>query len=132
MAKVNFPTFEQILAIHHDQIERYGGSHGIREIALLESAIFRPQSSFMGDDLYTDLFDKVAALMHSLLMNHPFLDGNKRTSMVSGGAFLFLNGYTLKCTQEELVETALNIESKEYGLTELSSWLKEHSIKLRR
>lgn len=132
MAKLKFLTLEQILAIHHDQIERYGGSHGIRSMALLESAVFRPQSSFMGEDLHLGLFDKVSALIHSLLMNHPFLDGNKRTSLVSGGAFLHLNNFSLKCTPQEVVEIALKIESKEFRLKELSSWLKDHSVNTRK
>ncbi len=129
MAKTIFITFEQVLAIHHDQIERYGGSHGVRDLPLLESALQRPQSSFMGEDLYPTLFDKAAALVHSILLNHPFLDGNKRTSMVSGAYFLSLNGFRLKVSQKEFVEAALNIESKKWNLEQISEWLKDHSAK---
>lgn len=130
MAKITYTTFEQVLAIHHDQIERYGGSHGIRDIALLQSAIERPKSSFMGEDLYPTIFDKVAALIHSILLNHPFIDGNKRTSMVAGSYFLHLNGFELKVEQHQLVEAALNIESKKWDLEQISKWLKDHSVKL--
>lgn len=118
------------MAIHHDQIERYGGSHGIRDLALLESAVQRPRSSFMGEDLYPDIFDKAAALIHSILLNHPFLDGNKRTSMASGAALLFLNGYELKVDQEEFVDVALAIESKKMNLAQISKWLKDHSRRI--
>lgn len=91
MAKTIFLTLEQVLAIHYDQIERYGGSHGVRDLALLESATQRPQASFMGEDLYPDIFKKGAALMHSLILNHPFVDGNKRSGVVSTASFLHYN-----------------------------------------
>lgn len=129
MAKTVFITLEQILAIHHDQIERYGGSHEIRDLNLLASVIERPKSSFMGEDLYQTIFDKAAALLHSVLLNHPFIDGNKRTSMVSAAAFLHFNDLELEVTQEELVVTVLKIESKKVNLEEISAWLKENSVK---
>ncbi len=122
-----FLTFEQILVIHYDQIERYGGSHGLRDLALLESAIFRPQTTFGNEALYSDIYSKASALMHSLLLNHPFIDGNKRTAVVSCIVFLEINGTSLKISQEELIETALKIESKEWNLERLSSWLKDNS-----
>jgi death on curing protein len=128
MAKITFLTLEQVLAIHFDQVNRYGGSHGVRDFPLLESAVQRPQSSFMGQDLYETLFDK-AALFHSLVLNHPFIDANKRTSTVSTAGFLHLNGYDLKVSLEELEEASLKIESKKWDLEEISKWLKEHSIK---
>ena len=130
MPKTSYITLEQVLAIHHDQIERYGGSHGIRDLTLLESAIERPKSSFMGEDLYPTIFDKAAALMHSILLNHPFLDGNKRTSMASATALLYFNGWSLKVEQKELVEAALAVESKKWSLEQISKWLKMNSVKI--
>ena len=130
MAKTLYLTLEEVLAIHHDQVERYGGSHGIRDINLLTSAIERPKSSFMGEDLYPTIFDKAAALMHSILLNHPFLDGNKRTSMGSTTALLHFNSWDLKVKQKELVEAALAVESKKWNLKQISKWLKEHSAKI--
>lgn len=127
MANTIFLTFEQILVIHYDQIERYGGSHGIRELALLESAIFRPQTTFGDQELYDDIFSKAAALMHSLLLNHPFIDGNKRTATASCLVFLEINGLFLQVTQEELVDTALKVASKELDLEKLTAWLKDNS-----
>lgn len=130
MANVNFLTLEQILAIHFDQIERYEGSHGVRDLSLLESAMQRPQASFMGEDLYIGIFDKAAALMHSLILNHPFIDGNKRTGTVATAAFLHFNGHDLKLTQKELVEISLMVESKRLNLEEISKWLKDHAVKV--
>lgn len=132
MAKITFLTLEQILAIHHDQIERYRGSHGIRELSLLESAIHRPQASFMGEDLYQSIFDKAAALIHSMILNHPFLDGNKRTGTVTGAAFLHFNGWDIKVSQKELLELSLNVESKKWKIEHLSKWLKDHSQRKRK
>ncbi len=132
MANIVFLTLEQVLAIHFDQIKNYGGSHGVRDLSLLESAVMRPQASFMGEDLYEDLFDKAAALFHSLVLNHPFIDANKRTSTVTTGGFLQFNGYHLKVSQKQLIEASLNIESKKWDLEEISKWLKEHSVRIRK
>jgi len=127
---VIFLSFEEVIAIHHDQINRYGGSHGIRDLNLLISAISRPQASFAGKDLYPNLFLKAAALVHSLTLNHPFIDGNKRTAIVSCARFLYINGYVFKVSKKELVETALKIESKDWDIEKISSWLKKYSRKV--
>ena len=74
-------TAEQVLFIHYRLIEETGGIHGIRDIPLLQSAVARPMATFGSDDLYPDIFSKAAALMHSIIKNHPFVDGNKRTSI---------------------------------------------------
>lgn len=124
---VRYLTLEQILFIHEDQIDRYGGSQGLRDLALLESAVFRPQTTFGGFDLYRTLFDKAASLMHSLILNHPFIDGNKRTGMVSTFVFLELNGYRAKIEQDEVITTAMEIESKKFNIEKIADWLKTNS-----
>lgn len=130
MPHSNFLTLEQVLAIHDNQIELYGGSHGILDLGLLEAAIARPQSSFGGEDLYPDIFLKAAAFMHGLMMNHPFVDGNKRTATVSMARFLFINGYNLTAGQKDLVNAALNLESKKWAIGKLAKWLKNNSKKI--
>jgi death-on-curing protein len=127
--QTTFLTLEQILVIHEDQIDRYGGSHGIRELALLESAVFRAQSTFAGEELYPTTFDKASALIHSLILNHAFVDGNKRTATASMLVFLEINNIALKVNQNALVDTVLKIESKEMGIEEIAIWLKTHSKK---
>lgn len=122
-----FLTLEQVLVIHEDQVDRYGGSHGLRDLNLLESAIMRPQSSFGGKDLYPTIFDKAGALWHSLALNHPFIDGNKRTATASVLVFLELNGLKLKVSQKALVKAALDVESKNLTLEEIAQWLKNNS-----
>lgn len=129
MAKAKFFSLDEVLAIHYQEVEKFGGSHGVRDLKLLESALQRPQSSFMGTDLYPTLFEKAAALMHSLLLNHPFVDGNKRTATVATAYFLHLNGFEVKMTQDELVEFALQVEAKKIDLERISKWFKEHFVK---
>lgn len=123
----SYLTLEQILVIHEDQIDRYGGSHGLRDLALLESAIFRPQTTFSGAELYPTLFDKVAALLHLLVLNHPFIDGNKRTAITSSIVFLLHNGYELRVSNNELVDFVLRVENKKYSVENISKWLKNNS-----
>jgi len=125
-------SLEQILLIHEDQINSYGGSHGLRDIALLESAVYRSQATFGGIDLYPSIFEKAGALVHSLLLNHPFVDGNKRTAIASMLVFLEINGYLFSVTQRELVKTALSIENKKWNIEKISLWLKKHSKKIKR
>jgi death on curing protein len=122
-------TFERILIIHDEMIEHYSGSHGVRDLPLLESALARPQATFAAEDLYKTVFDKAAVLIHSIIMNHAFVDGNKRTATASMEIFLDLNGYILQVEQEEFVNAALNLESKKWSIEKLSEWLKENSIK---
>ncbi|HYK08173.1 MAG TPA: type II toxin-antitoxin system death-on-curing family toxin [Candidatus Eisenbacteria bacterium] len=125
--EVIYISLEDLLIIHTDQIERYGGSHGIRDLGLVESALFRPQSSFGGEDLYPDFFDKAAVLVHSLLLNHAFVDGNKRTAMTTLLSFLEFNNLHLKVSQEELINAAQFIENKEWDTKAIASWLKNHT-----
>lgn len=130
MAKdIIYLTLEQILVIHEDQIALYGGTSGLRDLALLESALFRPQTSFADNDLYKTLFDKAATLWHSLILNHPFLDGNKRTGTVAMLVFLLINGWTVEVSKKELVQAALKIEAKKSTLQETAQWIKKHARK---
>lgn len=127
--KTVFLSLDEVLAIHHREVEKFGGHHGLRDLNLLESAVHRSQASFMGEDLYPTIFDKAAALMHSLLMNHAFIDANKRTAITSTAYFLHLNGQEIKMKQAEVVEFALKVESKKMSLDQISKWLREHSKK---
>ena len=127
---INFLSLDEILAIHYDQINRYGGSHGVRDFNLLISAASRLQATFGGFDLYPDVFSKAAALIHSLVLNHPFVDGNKRTAMTATARFLFINNNLLKMSKKELVELTLKIESKKMNMENISSWFKKHSKKI--
>lgn len=130
MDEINSVSLDELLAIHFDQITRYGGSHGVRDLDVLVSAIFRPLASFGGLDLYPDIFSKAAAMFHSLILNHPFVDGNKRTAAVVVGRFLYLNGFRLKASSKGLVNLALRTTEKKLDIEAISSWLKKHSKKI--
>ncbi len=127
---MKYLTPQQIFAIHIQVTKRTGGSQGVRDLGLLESAVFRPQASFDGRDLYKNIFDKAAALLQSLLKNHPFVDGNKRTALASAGVFLKLNGYKLINLHKEEVEFAIKVDNEHLELQKISSWLKKNSKKI--
>lgn len=121
-----FLTLEQILTIHTDQIERYGGSHGLRDLGLLESAVYRPGSTFGGGELYPTIFKKASALVHSLLLNHPFVDGNKRTAVASMVLFLEANKQKFSISEKELIDFALWVENNKPSIEEIAAWIEKH------
>jgi len=126
---VKYLTPQQVLAIHDQMVKRFGGTPGIRDIGLVESAVARPMATFDGVDLYETVFDKAAALLQSLLKNHPFVDGNKRTALSSAGIYLKINGYDLKNYHEEEVDFGVQVDTKQLSIENISAWLKKHSIK---
>lgn len=125
---MKYLTPQQILAIHDRMIKLFGGSNGIRDLGLLESAAARPQASFDGVDMYETIFEKSAELLRSLLKNHPFVDGNKRTAVASTGIFLKLNGYRLLNQHEKELEFALKVENESVSFEDIAAWLKKYSI----
>jgi death on curing protein len=125
-------TAEQLLFIHSRIIDETGGIHGVRDVGLLKSAVARPRATFGGDDLYLDAFQKAAALMDSVVNNHPFLDGNKRTAITSVGLFLRLNGFHLAVSQKMLVRFALDVAIKKLSIEQAAAWLQKHTIKILR
>lgn len=125
-----FLSTPQVLLIHDQMVKRFGGSLGLRDLGLVESAVARPQSTFGGVYLYNSLFDKAAALLQSLLKNHPFIDGNKRTALTSAGLFLKKNDYKLINQHKEEVEFAVRVDNGNLTVDQISKWLKEHSIKM--
>jgi death on curing protein len=118
---------EQVLFLHARLIVETGGSHGVRDIHLLLSAVGRPQASFENQDLYPDLFTKAAALMDSLVRNHPFVDGNKRTGIAAAALFLRKNGYRLVATQTDLQRFTLSVVQSQHSIHEISAWLHSHA-----
>ena len=97
-----FLTLSDVLDIHRDQIERYGGASGIRDVGLLESALGMPMAGFGGNYLHSDLFEMAAAYLFHICKNHAFVDGNKRTALASAEIFVRLNNQRLNATDEEL------------------------------
>lgn len=128
---MNYLTPEQVLFIHSRLIDETGGMHGVRDLGLLESAVARPQSVFGSKDLYPTIFHKAAALAESLVQNHPFTDGNKRTSITAAGIFLQINGYTLKASQNELVKFAVSLATKKVSFDQVVEWFEKHTTPCR-
>ena len=121
---------EEILVLHARVIDKTGGSHGIRDLHLLQSIAHKPKSQFGGKELYAGIFTKATVLLESLVNYHVFVDGNKRTAFISAGRFLELNGYELTATNERVEATMLLVATKGIGVEELSSWLKKNSKKI--
>lgn len=124
---MNYLTVEQVLFLHARLIEETGGSHGVRDVALLESAVARPQATFDGVDLYPDLSYRAAALMDSLIHNHPFIDGNKRTGIGAAALFLRQNGRYLTATNSELEAFTLYVTESRPDVSDIAAWLETHS-----
>jgi death-on-curing protein len=124
---VNYLSAEQILFIHARLIEETGGIHGVRDLKMLLSALGRIQTSFAEKDLYPGLFSKAAALMDSLVRNHPFVDGNKRTGITAAGLVLHRNGYRLTAESEDLVETTMQVAESQIIVEELANWFENNS-----
>lgn len=122
-------TPEQVLFLHSRLIAETGGGHGLRDLGMLLLALGRPQGTFDGKDLYPDLFSKAAALIDSLVRNHPFVDGNKRTAITSAALFLRMNGYRLKVENEEMVRFTLACAQSQLSLDEIMDWFKQYSIR---
>ena len=118
----NFLTLEEVIAIHDDLIEQFGGSYGLRDMGALESALFRPQMGY-----YDGLNEEAAALMESLAMNHPFIDGNKRVAFFVTAAFLRLNGWFIDCDSREAYTYFMQLfDTNSFRFAELKVWLEEH------
>jgi death on curing protein len=116
----DYLTVVEVLAMHADQIERYGGAHGVRDPGLLEAALYRPQTGY-----YADLIEEAAALWESLSQNHAFVDGNKRTAFAAMYTFLAINGarYTANARDTFDFIDAL-YEANQFGFERLVPWLR--------
>ena len=128
---MKYLTAEQVLFIHARLIAETGGEHGVLDIGLLQSAVARPQASFDGQDLYPGLFSKAAALLESLIGNHAFVDGNKRTAITAVGLFLRLNGYRLAASNQELEDFTLQCAQHLVSLDQMIQWCKNKSGSVR-
>ena len=118
----DFPTIEEVVAIHDVAVREFGGSMGIRDMGALASAIMRPQIGY-----YDGLLDEAAALLESLAMNHPFVDGNKRTAFYATEAFLRMNDHFIDCDDDEAYWFFMQLfETNSFRFAQLRSWLEEN------
>ena len=118
----DYLTFAEVLAIHDDQIERYGGSPGVRDPGLLEAALFRPQTGY-----YADLIEEATALWESLSQNHPFIDGNKRVAFAATYTFLVINGMRITADAEAAYDFIARLyEANDFTFENLVTWLRDN------
>lgn len=120
-------TKEIILSLHELSIKEYGGSHGLRDEGLMESAIARPYQTFGGDDLYPTPIEKAAAIAESVIINHPFVDGNKRTGFLAMLAVLGEADIVLTAEKDEIYSLVIDISTGEKSFDEIVEWLKKNT-----
>lgn len=120
-----FLTKRLVLAIHRDQIERYGGEPGIGDEGLLESALEQPKAEFAGQLLHPTIHEQAAAYLFHLARNHPFVDGNKRVAFAAMDVFLRLNGFRLELTDDETYHLVIGAASGEVSKDGIASRLRE-------
>jgi death-on-curing protein len=119
-SRVEFLTVDEVLAIHAELIRQFGGPEGLRDPGLLESALFRPRTGY-----YADLAEMAAALFESLLMNHPFLDGNKRVAFFATDVFLRLNGFRFQVDPDEAHQFLIGLlEGRQCDYAHLLPWIR--------
>lgn len=123
MAGPLFLTVDEALAIHADQIRRHGGSHGLRDLALLSSALAMPQASLDGVHLHTSLAEMAAAYLFHLAQNHPFVDGNKRVALAVALTFIWLNDRRLQAGEDELTDLVMGIAAGRVGKSEAAVFI---------
>jgi len=117
----------QLRRLHELQVRALGGPAGLRELGGLEAAAARPAMTFGGDDLYPDLPAKAAALMHSLAMNHPFVDGNNRVGAMAAELFLAVNSHDLEASDDEIVEVTMALARGQLWAEALAIWMRQRA-----
>ena len=126
MAERIYLTVAEVIAIHHHQIEEYGGAHGLRDQGALESAVFRPQNGY-----YNDLSEEAAALLESLVNNHAFLDGNKRVGFAAAHTFVLVNGFDLDIGSRVALEFIMKtLAEGKFRFALLHDWITRHLVPL--
>ena len=126
---MRFLSLQEILSLHALVIAQSGGSSGLRDRGALESAVAQPEASFGGKELYPDLASKAAALAHSLIQNHAFVDGNKRIGHAAMEVFLLLNGYEINSSIDDQEKIIIDVASGKVSRIELSEWLSKHMVR---
>ena len=128
MSEPTFLTLDEVLAIQADQIQHYGGSSGIRDLGLLQSALAMPETTFAGEFLHGNVYEMAAAYVFHLARNHPFVDGNKRTALMAALVFLGLNGRRLESNPDSLFELVNGVAAGAVDKAEVAVFLRRHCV----
>lgn len=127
---MKFIELDEVIGIHERMIAIGGGRREVHDFTLLHSAIERPKAQFSGKYLYETIWLMAAAMMQSLVKNHPFDDGNKRTSFFTTQRFLYKNGYSLEPDKQEILDFMVKVDTKNKTIKEIADWFKKYSKKL--
>lgn len=130
MQTPRFLSISQVLDIHQDEINSFGGTSGVRDEGLLDSALAQPQATFGGELLHPTIGEQAAAYLYHLAMNHPFIDGNKRTAFAVMDTFITLNGYSLNLSEEQAYNLVIQVVQRQISKEELSAFLELHLQRL--
>jgi death-on-curing protein len=128
---MHYLTLAEVLELHRQVIEHSGGAQGIFDLRALESALAQPHMTFDGEELYPSLVEKASALGFSVIKNHPFVDGNKRTGHAAMETFLVLNGYEISASVDEQEQVILRVATGETARQEFTAWLRAHVVQKR-
>ncbi len=123
-------SVKEVIRLHYQTVANWGGAHGVRDLSLLESAVGRPRAGYGRYEVHPDLFSKTAALLQSLIKNHPFIDGNKRTALVAADVFLRRNGYKMTAPSQDLFHFALAVTNDKVDSKAITAWLQNNSQSL--
>lgn len=126
--ETEFLEVEDLLIIHRNQIELYGGSHGLRDEKLLDSAVNAVQASFDGEHMHRTVYERASAYIYYISQNHPFIDGNKRTALAAGLVYLDINGIEIDDPNEELYEMMIEVSIGNSSKERVSEVLKRLTV----
>ena len=126
---IDFLTVEDALTLQQDQIARYGGDQGVRDLGLLDSALAQPRASFGGHYLHEDIYAMAAAYLYHIVQNHPFFDGNKRAGAVAALAFLDLHGIEIEAPPGSLYELTLSVATGQADKERIADWFRTHVVR---
>jgi death on curing protein len=127
---MRFLALPDVMLLHKRLLEETGGGAGLRDIAGLESALAQPKMTFDGEELYPDITEKASALMFSLVLNHPFVDGKKRVGYAAAELFLWLSGYELQVDIDTAEEVVLSLAAGNFEREALTAWIQQHCVRL--
>lgn len=123
----SYLNLEEILRLHFNVINDFGGSHGVRDENRLKSVVSAPTQEVFGQEQYPDVFEKAAVYMRNIIGDHPFSDGNKRTGVTVAGVFLLRNKVRLSATPKELEDFAVKVAVDRLDIVAIAEWLQEHA-----
>lgn len=121
-----FLTVDDVIYLHQDQIERYGGTHGIRDNGLLSSAVESPKATYGGEFILKSISEMSSSYLYNIVQNHPFLDGNKRAGAISCVVFLMINGYSFEIPDKNFIDLVMDIASGRLKKDKVTSELEKY------